>query len=315
MSIKATLTANGRTLAELNLPRSLADVRLSQFVNFLVECRNLEDTETGQLQTMCRAISAFCDVPLETIIQAEAGNVQNITGLESSVSGVFGYLANLIGGAQGEPLTADKAEFQYKGETYRIPYIVQLALAGEVNLPGLSVIETIEALEVQRWKLQATKNQGDPDGAIKRRIMGEATAEVSLLPQTDRNRAKILEAAEKTAAIEIEKAGDPNGSLLFSMYLRMLAVLCRKPGEHMPFEDSARETWIQERALHFADIDAQTALNVDFFLSNIFKPYENGPLAPGSLIRQSFAVLVAIRLRKPKRKTAQGSTMRKYSSA
>ncbi|MFK5282066.1 hypothetical protein ACI3PL_21160, partial [Lacticaseibacillus paracasei] len=59
----------------------------------------------------------------------------------------------------------------------------------------------------------------------------------------------IIQGAEMVIEAETDRAGDPDGSLLYSMFLRTVAILCRKDGEQMPFEDAEREVWINQRAI------------------------------------------------------------------
>lgn len=314
-SVVATLKQRGgAVVAEIPLPQSLADVPLSRFIDFLVECRALSDSsdETRHLIIMCRAISAFTGIEFEKIVTAKVGDLyrRDIAGLQDSISGLFGYIANLISNAGGEMRTPESAAFVYKGDAYHMPVILQQALQGEYALPFVSVIEAVEAAEIQRLKSQQTKEQGDPDGSLKRRIMAIAEAEAERAD--DATKLRILKAAEKTVATETERQGDPDGSLLYSMYLRTLAVLARKEGENMPLDDAQRERWINDRAFHFQEIDAQTALDVDFFLTNILNACGNTLPAIGFLSRQSFAVVAEMRLRSVKHMKGRSNTMKPF---
>ena len=312
--IKATLKKSGGIFAELDLPQSLSEVPLNRFIDFLVECRNMGDENQNQFMVMARAVSDFCAYPLAEMIEAQIGDVYapEVSGLDGSVRNLFGYIANLVSTGKGELLTPDNAGFVYEGNTYRIPVIMQQALAGEMKLPEMSVIETIEVAEIQRFKVQKTKVSGDPTGELRRRIMDIAKQESTQFPENDERGLALMKAAEKVVNIETEKEGDPNGSLLYSMYLKMLAVICRREGEHLPFDDAQREAWINDRAVHFRRIDAQTALNVDFFLTGTLGIFDNTLPAVGFLSRQSFVLGAAMRLKSRKRSTEQEITMRKF---
>lgn len=314
-TIKTTLRRKGGgVLAELDLPSSLRQVPLNRFIDFLVECRAMDDEDQNQLVLMARAISGFCDYPLIEIIEAEIGDVYapNLVNLDGSIRGIFGYIAGLVERAEGEILNPDTAGFTFKGDQYKIPVILQQQLVGEFELPSMAVIDVIEAAEIQRFKLNKTKQVGDPDGRIRQQIMTVANHEMAQLPEKDPARLIIAQSAEKVIALETERAGDPSGSLLYSMYLKMLAVIARREDEQMPFDDGERETWINDRAHHFKGIDAQTALNADFFLTSIL-PISNvvHPVI-GFLSRQSFAVVAAIRLRNKKRTTGRRITTTRF---
>lgn len=318
MTEPGTVTAElkikgGRQFATINLPTSLRQVPLNRFINFLVECRNFGDDTKNQFVIMARAISDFCDHPLAEMIEAELGD-GDIVALDGSLRGIFGHISNLVYKAKGGLVTKDDARFEYQGEVYQIPVIMQQALAGEYQLPALSVIETIEVAEVERFKIQKTQMTGDPNGALRKSIMDLANAEAGYLDERDPRRFGILKAGEQLANAEVEKAGDPNGSLLYSKYLKMLAIICRKDGEQLPFDDAEREAWINERAMHFKGIDAQTALDIDFFLTSILQNSGQSHNVVGFLSRQSFVLLAATRLRSGQRKPERKRTTKQYSN-
>jgi len=85
--------------------------------------------------------------------------------------------------------------------------------------------------------------------------------------------AEFVEASEIARIASQKVKDDPDGSALYSYYLHLIAVLCRKPDEALPVEHEDMQRFITDRAAFFADIDAQTALVVDFFsevsLSNL----------------------------------------------
>lgn len=312
--IKATLKRNGQVFSQLELPKSLSEVPLNRFIDFLVECRKLGNENENQFMVMSRAISEFCASPLAEIIQAEIGDVYmpEVSGLDGSIRNIFGYITTLIGAGKGELLTPETAGFEYMNETYRMPIIMQQALAGEYRLPAMTVIETVEAAEIQRFKVQKTQMSGDPNGELKRKIMDIANAEVFQMAETDDRRLAVMKAGEQLVKMETERAGDPSGSLLYTMYLKMLAVICRKEGEHLPVDDAEREAWINDRAVHFRRIDAQTALNVDFFLTNTLGILDDTLPAVGFLSRQSFVLMAAIRLKSKRRTKGRATRTKKF---
>ena len=222
------------------------------------------DTDADNVaEYTCRAVSAFTGFPIDKIIFAQYETFSE-PGLIDSVARIFAHALKLLSEAKGTLLSPDQAVFEYAGDNYRIPVILQQAIAGETILPGLSTIEVIEVAEVHRFKKQVTENTGDPDG-----------------------------------------------SLIFTTFIKTLAILARKDGESLPFNDSEREAWIQNRAVHFSKIDAQTALNIDFFLTSILRNYENETPVAGFLSRQSFAVVAATRLKSAKRSTGRSRKPKK----
>jgi hypothetical protein len=294
----------GETLIEFDIPTSLGELRLNRFIDFLVECRAMDDDDVNHAEAITKAVGAFTGAPIADIVKA---NFETYTenGLLDSVSKVFAYALKLVSEAKGELTDPGNTGFQYKGETFVIPTILSQALAGEVILPGLSTIEVIEVAEVNRFKHQVTTLKGDPDGRLRKKVF-DMFAQAIEVHGDKGGTADAM--AKQTYAKELEKVGDPDGSLLFTNYVKTLAILCRKPGENLPVEDSAREVWIQNRTVFFSDIDAKTALNVDFFLTSILQNSENEVPAGGFLSRQSFAVVAATWLKKGKRTTDKRRT-------
>lgn len=316
----------GKELPKIELPETLKDVTLPQFINFLVECRNLRYLDQNHYVIMARAISEFCNHPLADIIEMEIGDPYdpNVEGLQGSLRQIFGWIHDIVTKAEGFLIQPD-GEFRivnherqpdgsYQDVEYFIPVITQQILAGEVELPKLSAIEVVEASEIQRFKENFVKRKGDPEGYIKNLISAIAEKQIQELPEGSLAVPIVNRAAAQVIASETEAAGDPNGSQLYSMYLKMIAVLCRKKDEKLPFDDAEREAWINERADKFRRIDAQTALNVDFFLTNILKNFENDRDVIGFLTRQSFGLAAAMQKRNRKRTTAQKRTTRKSTA-
>jgi hypothetical protein len=85
--------------------------------------------------------------------------------------------------------------------------------------------------------------------------------------------------------------GDPDGNYTFTRYLRVLAILCRMPGESLPHAEREKRAFIAERMQFFEGIDTKTALDVDFFLLNILTACEMILPVIGSLILPAFAVV------------------------
>lgn len=124
----------------------------------------------------------------------------------------------------------------------------------------------------------------------------QTLAGLPLLP--DLETGQMIEAYEikRVAQSKIE-AEDPEGSHLFSYYLGMLAVLCRKGEERFPVFESDVEVFINERLLHFQEIDAGTALDVDFFLASLMKPSVRTGAAVGFLSNRVLDLVQAVQSR------------------
>lgn len=124
-----------------------------------------------------------------------------------------------------------------------------------------------------------------------------------------------LETGEMIEAYEIKrictagmKKGDPDGNFMVSYFLQLLAALARKEGEKLPVSDSECAAFIEARAVHFQEIDAGTALDVDFFLAMRMKPCAETRTAVGFLSNRLFDLVHAMQ-RRGKRNRMR-STMR-----
>lgn len=286
----------GEVLIKFDIPSALSELPLNRFVDFLVECRKMDEDADNVAEYTCRAVAAFTGFPIDKVIESQYETFSE-PGLIDSVARIFGHALNLLSKAKGTLLTPETAVFDYKGEKYRIPVILQQAIEGEKILPGLSSIEVIEVAEVHRFKKRITESNADADGKLRKRLQ-------RLIEEQVRASGVSVDMSKTFAgfqSLELEKAGDPDGSLIYTTFLKSIAILARKEGEKLPFNDSDREAWIQNRALHLAEIDAQTALNIDFFLTSILQNSENVTPVAGFLSRQSFAAAAATRLKNAKR--------------
>lgn len=303
----ATLKNTLGESAAIELPRSLAEVPLSRYIDFIVECRDFGNPEKNQVTVMAKACGAFYGQDLETMLSRTLREVEgaDIAGLDGSLSQLLGYALEVVRSAGGQIVSPEQAEVAYMGEVYRMPVFLQGALTGQDLLPGVTVIEAVEAAEVQRLASQTIEGRGNPGGQLRKRVMDMVVqAHGGEMPPPE-----VLKSAERMIQDETAKAGDPDGSIIYSMYLNLLALLLRKDGEQLPVDDGERAAFVDARAAHFQQIDAQTALNVDFFLLNTSGGSESGHPAIGSLSRPMFDLLAATRLRaakpapKPNRKT------------
>lgn len=292
---------DGTVLSKFDIPMNLSEVPLSRFIDFLVESRELADIELNTaIVTMTKAVSSFYGVDLATALDTAAGVFS--AGKDSytnSISQMYGHAIGLIGGFKSE-LPPFGYSFEYKGERYVVPTIVQQFLKNEFSLPDLTVSEVIEVAEIQRFRNQSTRIRGDRDGELKRKFDKMVAEKIESVGGVDEQN-EFHEVGEKMYQMELERAGDPDGSLAFTYYLQTLAVLCRRENEQLPFEDSQREIWIQNRALHFQDIDAATALTTDFFLTSISEYCEKKPPFVGFLKNLCFVTVAATMIKSEKR--------------
>lgn len=110
-----------------------------------------------------------------------------------------------------------------------------------------------------------------------------------------------------------EESQDPNGNLMYSHFLKIVATLCRKEGENLPLGDVERDNFLSERIAFFKDIDAATALDIDFFLSSLLPGSDQYPKTIGFLSRQSLKLVSETKFRKQKQLRMRKPTPGRYS--
>jgi len=305
---------NGEVLAAIPLPRSAAEISLARYVSFLNELKKFQLEGANPMLIMSQAVSEVSGVDIAEILQAKVGE-QWVADkeLDGGVRSFYGWFTRALTNYRGEARTPGDFEFEYKGETYQIPYIVQAELVGGLpTLPGIETGEAVEAYETYRGFQQQIKDAGDPTKERGKRIkmLKEAIAKGEDATGDMAREINRLQA-------EIELTGDPNGNLTFAQYLRLIAILAKKPGERLPTNDGDRERWIQSRMIHLQEIDAKTALDVDFFLTRLFWHCETTHHVIGSLTAPLFALSATIQSRqqqKGKRIIAQYRGKRTYKN-
>lgn len=264
----------GNVIAEFDIPSSLYDVPLNRYVDFLVEVG--KSTPENAILQHTKAVSAFYGVDLLSLLNGVYNTEKEKTDFEmATVSQLHGYAAGLIdkhiSGMFANPkVSTYEPFFQFNGQTFGIPkMLTDVMSSGTANLPGLSVIESIEAMEANRL-------------------------------------------------FETQQDNDEDGSLLFTKYLTLLAVLCRKDGETLPVDEVEREQFISDRVALFGGsngeiINAGTAIDVDFFLTPFSGRYSKNNPVFSSLYLQSLKIAALVTLRRtPLRKQQPKNTANKF---
>lgn len=298
--------ANGDVIAKFELPRSAADVSLSRYISFLNEMKKFDLEDANPILIMAQAVGEFTGVDLADVLLAKVGeNWAENRELDGGVRSLYGWIVKAVSNYKGTGRTKDGFEFEYNRHTYQIPFIVTAELAG--STPVVTPIETgdmVEAFETVRTLQRDITKERDIQKVRTKRI---EQLRVAMVRSGDKTGDMEREIRRLEAEIELEN--DPNGSLLFLQYLRLVAILAKRPGEKLPAQDGDRERWIQERVMHLQEIDAKTALDVDFFLSGLLTYSKRTLGVTGSLILPLFALAAAIQSKQqPKGKP----TIRRY---
>ena len=310
-SIKIRQNGQVRRLI-LTLPASLYEVPLNRYIDYVVALRGIDTApESKQLLQITEALSAFYGVPLSEFLMADYGGPINDNGtLVDTVNKLFGYTSKLIADAVNTLKSDGICLFEHAGANWHIPAIIQGTLSGAL-LPEISVIQAVEALEVQRRAVMQYESSADAE--MRARIFRAAE-----IPAASEVKKALEEAAQSVYESERTANADPSGNEMFTRYVRLLALFARRVNadgtpDAMPMPDNERTNWIDDRMLHFAGgefvpcVSAAAAIKVDFFLSNMLLASKRNLPPIGFLIASLFGILGATRLQfAPNKKAIKG---------
>ena len=148
--------ANGDVIAEFDVPSNIYEVPLNRYIDFIIEVGN--STPENYLQQHAKAVSAFYGVDLMVVFSGVYESEKDKETFEmNTVAQLHGYAAGLIDAhlrmlTAAPPINTSAPYFEFCGEQYNIPLIATKVLASGISevLPNLTVIESIEAMEVNR---------------------------------------------------------------------------------------------------------------------------------------------------------------------
>ncbi|MCS6930526.1 MAG: hypothetical protein NZM43_13645 [Saprospiraceae bacterium] len=154
----------------LSLPfyESLYDIPLRAAVVFLTKSKpifekddNDEPVCKNPLRQMAEAVSGFYDVQLESILQA---NIAEIDDVGQGIEWLFAHITTRLGEFRGRMRTLNDCRIEIAGEVFQIPVLSAQTLAELPGVPpNLTVQEAIEAYEIAR--IAQLRQKDDTDGS------------------------------------------------------------------------------------------------------------------------------------------------------
>lgn len=310
-------TPAGEPVCDIELPTTPAELPLARYVSFMNEVAKMQLSGNNIVMTMARAVAEFAGNPLDQILTAHFG--AEYTQNESAIDGIralYGWCIETIGKYKGELRNKDNCQFGHKGQVYEIPTLVIKSMGGNI-LPDIETAEAVEAFEVVRLfgdSIEKAASVQECVAAIRTNDDDKATYIKRLKALVPELAATNFEETTDEQFWQIlEKHGDDNGDFVFSRYLHMMAILCRKPGEKLPWKPAERKRFINERAAVFQDIDTATGLDVDFFLLSTLAALRKNHQTVGSLSLQALGATVETRRLKGRLITGR-SSIRKRST-
>jgi hypothetical protein len=237
---------DGTIIAELPMYRSLYEVPLNRYIDFikaeepLHDKEKLEAGEVNVARVLAKCVGEFFGVPLNSVLDAHYGNTDDVPsgGLQS----LYVWIANLVGTFQARIRTPQDCYFDYKGERYTVPIIGVQTLSALPLLPAMDTGQMIEAYEIRRIAKRMVETTQDPDGS------GLYTYYLNLL------------------SVLALKDGE------------------RLPYGESDVENFINQRTEYFADIHGGNgIDAGTALDIDFFLASLMRPCEVTGAAIGTL--------------------------------
>lgn len=273
-------------------PDGPGELPLNRYIDFFAATRRMQWANPYQEMAVAVAAIAGCDV-------------EKVSGLSMGEGGIrqlYAFALKQLEKWVPSNQTSNEIHFHCKGEKY----IVKNFLRPESDLTVAEAVEAFEAIRMYG------------DAIEKAATVTDLAMSYAYATENDDLKKKLIVALpDKTidptnTAEIVSKYGDPDGSLAYSRYLKLIAIFARKDGEVMPSNDLERKAFISERMLTFDGVDTKTALDIDFFLLNMFNQCARTPLCIGSLVRPLLEVAVEMNVVSAKHLPAQSGSKKKY---
>lgn len=319
MIVASLKTPSGETVVDIPLPSNPSELSLVKYVSFLIEVAKIDLPGKNVVHVMAKAVSEFSGVDIDTIFLAKLG--EDWTAETQAIEGIktlYGWCVSKIGKYKGVLRGDDDHEFRYQGETFQIP-VIRVQQIGGTILPDIETGEAIEAFETVR----SFSEHIEKGSSVRECVAMLQTLSLSDDKAPYMKRLRLI--VPETDGIDLENAdyeylqgvlakhGDEDGNYTYSRYLTMMAILCRKQGEKLPSNESERRKFIAERSAFFQGIDAQTAMDVDFFLLSIFNRLGKTHPVIGSLIHPAIGAGVGMIRQKEMPMQGRSSTRKLFT--
>ena len=263
--IKISAKTGGESAPEVVLlfPDGPNELPLNRYIDFFAAVRRMQ--WANPYQEMSLAIAAFAG--------CEVDQISTITMGEGALRKLYAFALQQLQKWVPTNQKSMEVHFTHKDERYTVKDFLRPE-------SDLTVAEAVEAFEtIRSYGTAIEKSATVTDLAVAYSYDAE-----------NEDLKKRLQAAIPDKAIDpgetaeiVTKYGDPDGSLAYSRYLKLIAIFARKDGEVLPGNDLERKAFISDRMRTFDGLDTKTALDIDFFLHNTFKQCGRTPLCIGSL--------------------------------
>lgn len=168
MSTIKLLAADKSVIAELPAYKSLYDVPLNRYIDFIKAQEPLADTEkveAGEVKVprvVATCVGEFFGVGLDGVLRAKYGEYENEHQVDGGLQSLYFWIARLIGDFRPKIRTPEDAHFEYQGDRFVIPTLAMSTLASLPMLPpDLETGESIEAYDIRRVAMRDAPKDAD----------------------------------------------------------------------------------------------------------------------------------------------------------
>lgn len=267
---KFLIHRNGDAPLEIEFPEAALEWKLRHYIDFLKELDRynefLSSEKSRELNSLdykmqnviwkSQCVVAFLGITMEDLFGISISPLDDIQFEDSASIGIhklFTEILNFVNEIKPREIVKSPSEeryvFTYRGRKFYFDPLVVSGVAGKENY-DLKLGHYIEILDRKRKLYDTVKDDGTKD---------------------DKPKADI----------------DPTGSKLFTKYLTTIAVLSSCEDTIKPTSPEAFERYVRDTIPFLQDIDIQTAIDIDFFLSIMLTSYQSIPHINGFLSLQT----------------------------
>ena len=158
-------TTTGKELV-IKTPDSLSDISLSSKIAYDEICDKFatESEDHVSLSLMIEAIAEVSNTSINDLEQIDIADLMNanldLSSLEFAITKLFKIINVSLNKYEFEHRTEDDYEFRYKGEVWKIPYLIRTTFNNRNQYTKISVQQSVEVLKIHKL-LNATKISAD----------------------------------------------------------------------------------------------------------------------------------------------------------
>lgn len=310
---QVSLKRTGKTKLRLNLPSDASEMKLASKIDF--ECADMELTEWLSknannlaeskdqfILLLLKCISKFTGVSFAEFMDLDSSYLSRINNsdlydhferltenkinpdfkleeLEHSLLQVYTLIYNTIHSAKPKlrEYGAEKFQYTYKDpdtnetvtETLVISPIFRDKFLNQIRFKSINIKQLVEILETERNYMQMLQaaDVEEEKAADSTKTKAERALELFI----------DLEAVKEKEEKKKKANPDPFGNFIYSKIISHIAMLCIREGDKAPLDKFEFINWFERRKRILKDIDYQTAIDVEYWVSSFWDNLKSNP--------------------------------------